>query len=89
MGMNVLGSWRRWRGVPLGGRLQRALRFCFSARDGEAKTSEIAEYSRQGGGGGNDLRKIKMQSLLAPLLSLSHEKNSHPPNQFPYVALST
>jgi hypothetical protein len=44
--MNGFGSWRRWRGVPLGGHLQRAARFCFSARDGEAKTSEIAEYSR-------------------------------------------
>jgi Resolvase, N terminal domain len=29
---------RRWRGPPLGGRLQRAARFCFTAHDGEATT---------------------------------------------------
>jgi len=36
----------RWRGVPLGGPLQRAARFCLAALDGEATTHQIAEYCR-------------------------------------------
>jgi len=37
---------RRWRGVPLGGRLQRGCLFAFAGCDGEAKTSLIAQYCR-------------------------------------------
>jgi hypothetical protein len=37
---------RRWRGVPLGGHLQRGCLFAFAGCDGEAKTSLIAEYCR-------------------------------------------
>ena len=36
----------RWRGVPLGGALQRGCQFCFAANDGEAKTHVIAAYLR-------------------------------------------
>ena len=39
-------SRRRWRGPPLGGRLQRGCRFAFAAHDGEATTAEIASYCR-------------------------------------------
>jgi hypothetical protein len=35
----------RWRGVALGGRLQRGCLFCFASHN-EAKTSQIAEYCR-------------------------------------------
>jgi hypothetical protein len=37
---------RRWRSVALGGPLQRACRFCFAAHDGQARTSQIAEWCR-------------------------------------------
>ena len=37
---------RRWRGPPLGGRLQRAARFCFTAHDGEATTAQLTEWLR-------------------------------------------
>ena len=37
---------RRWRGPPLGGRLQRGCRFCFAAHDGELTTSRLAEWLR-------------------------------------------
>jgi hypothetical protein len=37
---------RRWRGPPLGGRLQRAARFCFAAHDGEATTAQLTEWLR-------------------------------------------
>jgi hypothetical protein len=37
---------RRWRGVALGGRLQRACRFCLAGHDGQARTSQIAEWCR-------------------------------------------
>jgi hypothetical protein len=44
--MANLNSRRRWRGPALGGRLQRGARFCFSAHDGEATTSRLAEWLR-------------------------------------------
>jgi hypothetical protein len=44
--MGNLNSRRRWRGPALGGRLQRGARFCFSAHDGEATTSRLAEWLR-------------------------------------------
>src|SRR5262249_38237807 len=37
---------RRWRGVPLGGHLQRGCRFCLAGSGYEATTSEIAEWCR-------------------------------------------
>src|SRR5262249_27426509 len=37
---------RRWRGPALGGRLQRAARFCFTAHDGEATTAQLTEWLR-------------------------------------------
>ena len=37
---------RRWRGPALGGRLQRGMRFCFSAHDGEATTPTLTEWAR-------------------------------------------
>ena len=43
--MVKLSPWRRWRGVALGGPLQRGAQFCFAAHD-EATTSLIAEYCR-------------------------------------------
>src|SRR5262249_47677653 len=39
---------RRWRGVPLGGHLQRGAKFCFTAHDGEANTAILAEWMRPG-----------------------------------------
>jgi hypothetical protein len=46
--MSDLGRSRRhwWRGPPLGGRLQRAVRFCFDVHGGEATTGQIAEWCR-------------------------------------------
>src|SRR6266540_6462917 len=35
-----------WRGVPLGGRLQRAIRFCLLNPNDEATTHQIASYCR-------------------------------------------
>jgi hypothetical protein len=37
---------RRWRGPALGGRLQRGVRFCFTAHNGEASTSTLTEWAR-------------------------------------------
>jgi hypothetical protein len=37
---------RRWRGAALGGPLQRACRFCLAGHDGQARTSQIAEWCR-------------------------------------------
>ena len=37
---------RRWRGVALGGHLQRGCRFCLASHDGQATTSQIAEWCR-------------------------------------------
>jgi|AmaraimetFIIA100_FD_contig_111_195014_length_704_multi_4_in_0_out_0_1 hypothetical protein len=39
---------RRWRGVALGGHLQRGAKFCFAANDGEASTSILGEWMRPG-----------------------------------------
>src|SRR5262245_15051817 len=41
-------SWkrRRWRGVPLGGALQRGARFCLYESGIEATTNEIARWCR-------------------------------------------
>jgi hypothetical protein len=44
--MADLNSRRRWRGPPLGGRLQRGCRFCFAGNDGEATISRLAEWLR-------------------------------------------
>src|SRR5262249_46783158 len=44
--MAKLTPRRRWRGPPLGGRLQRGCRFCFAAHDGEVTTSRLAEWLR-------------------------------------------
>jgi hypothetical protein len=44
--MAKLNRRRRWRGPALGGRLQRGLRFCFSAHDGEATTPTLTEWAR-------------------------------------------
>jgi|AmaraimetFIIA100_FD_contig_123_64024_length_432_multi_5_in_1_out_0_2 hypothetical protein len=45
--VKILRSRRhRWRGVPLGGPLQRGCKFCFAAHDGKAKTHEIAAWLR-------------------------------------------
>src|SRR5262245_7434159 len=37
---------RRWRGVALGGHLQRGCRFCLASRGGQATTGQIAEWCR-------------------------------------------
>src|SRR6516162_3761801 len=37
---------RRWRGVALGGHLQRGCRFCLASQGGEATTRQIAEWCR-------------------------------------------
>src|SRR5262249_12386414 len=37
---------RRWRGVALGGHLQRGCRFCLAGHNGEATTGQIAEWCR-------------------------------------------
>jgi hypothetical protein len=39
---------RRWRGVPLGGPLQRGCKFCLAANDGEAKTRPANAGQRDG-----------------------------------------
>ena len=44
--MAKLNRRRRWRGPALGGRLQRGVRFCFSAHDGEAATPTLTEWAR-------------------------------------------
>ena len=44
--MAKLNRRRRWRGPALGGRLQRSVRFCFSAHDGEATTPMLTEWAR-------------------------------------------
>src|SRR5215510_4315656 len=44
--MAKLNRLRRWRGPALGGRLQRAVRFCFAAHDGEATTPTLTEWCR-------------------------------------------
>src|SRR5262245_59821852 len=44
--MAKLNMRRRWRGPALGGRLQRGVRFCFSAHDGEATTPTLTEWAR-------------------------------------------
>jgi hypothetical protein len=44
--MAKLNRRRRWRGPALGGRLQRGVRFCFSAHDGEATTPTLTERAR-------------------------------------------
>jgi len=44
--MAKLNRRRRWRGPALGGRLQRGVRFCFSAHDGEATTRTLTEWAR-------------------------------------------
>jgi hypothetical protein len=44
--MAKLNRRRRWRGPALGGRLQRGVRFCFSAHDGEATTPTLTEWAR-------------------------------------------
>src|SRR5262249_17652098 len=36
----------RWRGVALGGHLQRGCRFCLAAHDGQATSGQIAEWCR-------------------------------------------
>jgi len=38
--------YRRWRGVALGGHLQRGCRFCLASQGGEATTGQIAEWCR-------------------------------------------
>jgi hypothetical protein len=45
--MATLNRRRRWRGPALGGRLQRGVRFCFSAHDGEATTPTLTEWARR------------------------------------------
>src|SRR5262252_10016921 len=37
---------RRWRGVALGGHLQRGYRFCLASQGGQATTGQIAEWCR-------------------------------------------
>jgi hypothetical protein len=37
---------RRWRGVALGGHLQRGCRFCLASQGGEATTDQIVEWCR-------------------------------------------
>ena len=37
---------RRWRGVALGGHLQRGCRFCLASQGGQATTGQIAEWCR-------------------------------------------
>jgi hypothetical protein len=37
---------RRWCGPALGGRLQRGVRLCFSAYDGEATTPTLSQWCR-------------------------------------------
>jgi hypothetical protein len=44
--MAKLNRRRRWRGPALRGRLQRRVRFCFSAHDGEATTPTLTEWAR-------------------------------------------
>jgi hypothetical protein len=44
--MAKLNKRRRWRGPALGGRLQRAVRFCFTAHNGEASTPTLTEWAR-------------------------------------------
>ena len=44
--MAKLNRRRRWRRPALGGRLQRAVRFCFAAHDGEATTPTLTEWCR-------------------------------------------
>ena len=44
--MAKLNRRRRWRGPALGGRLQRAVRFCFAAHDGEATSPTLTEWCR-------------------------------------------
>jgi hypothetical protein len=44
--MAKLNRRRRWRGPAQGGRLQRGVRFCFSAHDGEATTPTLTEWAR-------------------------------------------
>jgi hypothetical protein len=44
--MAKLNRRRRWRGAALGGRLQRGVRFCFTAHDGEAATPTLTEWAR-------------------------------------------
>src|SRR5215813_12583024 len=39
---------RRWRGVPLGGPLQRGCKFCLAANDGETKTRPANAGQRDG-----------------------------------------
>jgi hypothetical protein len=46
--MAKLNRRRRWRGPALGGRLQRAVRFCFAAHDGEANAPQAAEMEKNG-----------------------------------------
>ena len=36
----------RWRGVALGGHLQRGCRFCLASQGGQATTGQIAEWCR-------------------------------------------
>src|SRR5215472_16786311 len=43
--MAKLNRRPRWRGPALGGRLQRGVRFCFSAHDGEATTPTLTEWA--------------------------------------------
>ena len=43
---HVAGVRRRWRGVALGGHLQRGCRFCLAGHNGEATTGQIAEWCR-------------------------------------------
>jgi hypothetical protein len=44
--MAKLNRRRRWRGPALGGRLQRGVRFCFTAHDCEAATPTLTEWAR-------------------------------------------
>jgi len=44
--MSNLGRSRRWRGVALGGHLQRGCRFCLASQGGQATTGQIAEWCR-------------------------------------------
>jgi hypothetical protein len=39
---------RKWRGLPLGGPLQRRARFCFNEHGGEASTRTLALHLRPG-----------------------------------------
>jgi hypothetical protein len=43
--MAKLNRRRRWRGPALGGRLQRGVRFCFTAHNGEASTPTLTEWA--------------------------------------------